>query len=345
QEIAEMLVHWSLGNDILTDVYAHQDAWGERKAPRAPSFPLWQDQKFFFDREWDAYYTKLNAFFGVPANGRPVIDDRKYDYNRADETRAAHEAYVAALKAKNPQKALLMPEALKQGPAVAPRPLPPVRESVLYIGDVAQTHQIFPAWPEPWQKQIANNFAVYNTAGEMARDFVPKSFKIRDDVAQRDPALQNNRLNVYQLQKKQVDGAKKVLEASQVNVKSMQQTVQDGLNKLQIAASVDTDLLQEKTYKKVEDAIKEKKYALIAQIERQIRDNPTAYTAGEVVAALKKDPSGRTYITVQNAVNIDQLLLEAAATQALQQEQEAFAAQQKKSEDKPLDNMCLNGGV
>lgn len=344
QEISEMMLHWSLGNEIMTDVYANQDKWGERKNPKAPSFPLWEDQKFFFDKDWNAYYTKLNTFFGAPLNGRPAIGEQRYDYNRAGETRAAHEAYVTALKAKNPQKALLMPDALKKGPAAAPRPLPPVQETVLYLGDVEKTHQIFPAWPEPWRKQIENNFANYNMKGEMAKDFVPKSFKIKDTVAARDPALQNNRLNVYQLQKKKVDGAKKAVEATQTTVRSAQKTVQDGLNRLQIPVSANTNLLRAEEYEKLVNAVKAKKYELIGEIDKQAKNDPTAFTARTLAEALKKDPEAQAYITVQNAADIDQLLLEAAAVQALQKEQEKFAEQQKKSGEKQIDDMCLNGG-
>lgn len=347
REISEMLLHWSLGNEILTDVYANQDKWGTRKAPKSPSFPLWEDQKFLYDQKYNDKYTKLNAYFGVPPQMRPVITDEvKYDYNRADEMVAAHNAYLAKLTASDPKRALTIPAELKNPPEVAPRPLPPVEESVLYIGDVEKSHQIFPAWPEPWQKQIENNFANYNTKGELAKDFRPRSFKVKDEVLARDPSEQNNRLNVYQQQKKGVDAAQKMLEVSTLEVSEFANVLQEGLNRGGIPASVGTlNLKDEKSFENLQNRLKAEKLALIDKIQQNIKGHPREYSIQTTINALKKDANGKAYITPINAANVDQLLLEAAASDALIKEQEKFAAEEKKKQDKRIDKKCLNGGV
>ena len=347
REISELLLHWSLGNEILTDVYANQDKWGTRKAPKSPSFPLWEDQKFLYDQKYNDKYTKLNAYFGVPPQGRPVITDEvKYDYNRADEMVAAHNAYLAKLTASDPKRALLIPSDLKSPPEVAPRPLPPVEESVLYIGDVEKSHQIFPAWPEPWQKQIENNFANYNTKGELAKDFRPRSFKVKDEVLARDPNEQNNRLNVYQQQKKNVDSAEKLLEIATLQTAEFANVLQDGLNRSGIeGAATPLNLDNEKSFASLQDQLKSQKLALIEKIEKNLKGHPRAYSIQMTIDALKKDANGRTYITPINAANVDQLLLEASATDALLKEQEKFAKDEKKKQDKHIDAKCLNGGI
>lgn len=343
QEIAEMLAHWSLGNDILTDVYANQDKWGERKSPKAPSFPLWQDQKYFFDKDWDEYYTKLNAFFGAPPQGRPNIDDRKYDYNRADETLIAHQAYMKKLTVKNPEKALLLPEELKAGPAVAPRPLPPAQESTMYIGDIEKTHQIFPAWPEPWRKQIENNFADFNMKGELAKDFVPKTFRLKNEVGGVDGTERNNRLNVYQLEKKNVDGAKKMVETAQALVKSKQQTLQEALDLAHITISADVDITNPKEYAKLEKAINERKNDYIQQVEARLNESPWNDSIKYEIEALKKDKTGKVPVSKYTAIGIEQALLEVDSVEALQQKQEKFADEQMKKAQKPINKHCLLG--
>lgn len=343
QEIAEIMAHWSLGNDILTDVYANQDKWGERKSPKAPSFPLWKDQKYFFDKDWNDYYIKLNTYFGAPLNGRPKIDDRKYDYNRADETLAAHQAYMNVLKAKNPQKSLLLPDDLKAGPVVAPRPLPPSEESTFYIGDIEKTHQIFPSWPEPWRKQIENNFADVNTKGELANDFIPRTFRLKKEVGGIDGTERNNRLNIYQSEKKNVDAVKKMVEASKALVKSKQQTLQTSLNQANINMSVGIDVTNPKEYAKLEKAINDLKNDYIKQVESRLDSSFLNSSIKQEIEALKKDKEGKVSISKYNAIGIEQSLLEVDAIEALQKKQEQFADDQMKKSQKPINKKCLLG--
>ena len=342
QEIAELFLHWSLGRDILMDVYANQDKWGERKNAKSPSFALWDDQKYFFDKDWDDYYTKLNLFFGMPPQGRPIIDDRKYDYKYADDTKKAHETYLKMLTAKSPKRRLVLPDNLKNVP-IAPRPLPPAKEITLYVGDIETTQQIFPEWPEPWQKQIKNNFADFNTKGEMAQDFIPKTFRLKNQIAGYDPTTQNNRLNVYQVEKKRLDGAKKMVEVKETALKSSKQMLQSNLERIGINLSADIDATNPKEYEPLLNAVKERKYELIAQIEKRLDDSAESDTVRGIIDALKKDVNGQVFVSAGNAYNIDQALLEAAAAEALMQEQQAYNKAQQKAAEQPLTQNCLLG--
>lgn len=340
QEVSELFLHWSLGKDILMDVYANQDKWGERKSAKAPSFPLWKDQKYLFDKKWDEYYTKLNLFFGVPPQGRPVIDDKKYDYKYADETKKAHDAYLKMLTAKSPKQRLVLPENLKNIP-VAPRPLPPVKEITLYVGDIEDTHQIFPEWPEPWRRQIENNFADFNPNGEMAEDFIPKTFRLKNQIAGYDPTKQDNRLNVYQIEKKRLDGTKKILEAAQVALKSAKQQLQTHLGYIDVPLSSEADVLNKKEYDALVNGVKNKKYDLISQIEKRLTDTAESDEARDILSALKKDVDGKVFISSGNFHNVDQALLEAAAAEALIREQEAYYKEQKKASEQTFTQNCL----
>ena len=69
---------------------------GYKKTGRSKCFSLLLSVTLNLNQDYDDKYTKLNAYFGVPPQMRPVITDEvKYDYNRADEMVAAHNAYLA----------------------------------------------------------------------------------------------------------------------------------------------------------------------------------------------------------------------------------------------------------
>ena len=156
---SELLSQWQIGREILTDVYANQDSWGERKTQDAPSFPLWEDQKYLFDKEWNKKYEAINLYFGVPPQGRPLIGDERYDYAKADELEKAHNTYLALLAAKNPVKAATLPNEMKKVP-VAPKPLPPKMEYLVYLESADPKKAIYPSLPEPWQEYEKKVFPI-----------------------------------------------------------------------------------------------------------------------------------------------------------------------------------------
>ena len=168
--VNEMFANWRIGQEILTDVYQNQDKWGERKSKDAPSFSLWEDQKYQYDQEWNDYYTKINTLFGVGPEGRPVIGDERYDYAQTEKVQKAHDEYIKMLALTAPNKMAAIPAELKAIPA-PPHPLPPKKESVLYFTSEVPEKRIYPAMPEPWQKYAENDFKDINPDGEMAKDF------------------------------------------------------------------------------------------------------------------------------------------------------------------------------
>ena len=112
---------------------------------------------------------------------------------------------------------------------------------------------------------------------------------------------------------------------------------------MNISAPVDADMSIPQEYEKLSNVIKNHKYDLIKQIENRLTDRADHMQIKAVIEALKKDTDGKVYITPTNAVMIDQGLLEAAATEALQKEREDFAKAKQQSVQKEFNNKCLLG--
>lgn len=284
QDVDEVLAYWSLGNSILTDVYANQDAWGKRKTPGAPSLPLWDDQKYLYEKEWDAYYTQLNAALGAPPEARPAVGEERYDYAKYGQVQTAHNAYVAALAAKNPAKAAALSEKMKQPPQ-PPRPLPPATENVLYLGDVAKTQQVFPSWPAPWQTFIDSGFKDYNPSGEMAADFAGPGFQLKGSAALADSTERNNRLTVYQALKKEKNLAEKLVtitrEREEEDLAQLAEKLED-----YVYMTPDINLKDTGSYAALAAELKKQKLKALQEAERLLAAEEAEFAAEE--AALRK---------------------------------------------------------
>lgn len=385
ERLAETVAYWSIGNEILMDVYQNQDAWGARKSEKAPSFPLWEDQKYVFDKAWDDTYIKLNAYFGVPLQGRPVIGDEKYDYARREDVEKAHAAYVAMLVAQSPAKAVGLPAVLKQAP-VAPKPLPPKEESLLYLESDDPVRQVYPGLPEPWQQYAKDDFKDIAPKGEMASDF-SKGLVLKESAKHLTSSEQNNRLAVYQLLKKELNGAEKVADVVAANTERTVSAVRDELGNY-IKLDDDFDFGNAKSFEKVMNQLKAQKAELVQAAEAQIlreeavyqtawaqteekkrldrtdtmvsvqRDNPSYHQELQdalslsvfqqdkmTLSALKKDTDGRVFLTATNAQDIDRLLREVVAAQALENQKREWDKQIEEAARKPIDSLCINGGA
>lgn len=387
EALAESMAYWDIGNDILTDVYANQDKWGERKSPDAPSLPLWEDQKYIFDKEWNDKYEAINLYFGVPPEGRPIIGEDRYDYMNAEQLQEAHTAYMAVLTAKNPVKAALMaPESDMFKSVVAPRPLPPKEESIMYAETDEPEKRVYPALPEPWRQYQKNGFRDIAPKGEMASDFV-RGLELKKEAENRPLTEQNNRLTVYQALKKSLDGADKM---NLVMEQSMNQTTDSVQKKLSsnLDLSEPVDLTDIKEVEKIMERLVIEKEQMIALAEMQLAEeekwealawkqlpekqkleesetmielsqtNPEYYKKvksaleasvtqqqREILEALKKDTRSFVAITPTNAKDIDRKIREAEAQRALLKAQDKWNKELANEEERPIDNLCINGGV
>lgn len=370
---SELLSPWQIGNEILTDVYANQDVWGERKTADAPSFPLWEDQKYIFDKEWDEKYNAINLYFGVPPQGRPLIGDEKYDYAKADQLEKAHLEYIALLSAKNPVKAATLPNSLKN-PPVAPKPLPPKREHLVYFETSDPTKAVYPALPEPWQMYAKDGFKDINPKGEMAEDF-SSGLNLTDEAKK---SSQVNRLTFHAGLLQNVDGAKRYENAVLKEVEGKLTVVRRKINEY-ITLADNANLLNSEVRKKVLSDLKTVYQDLILKVEtemnersdendiefpsmdmRNIEDlaaleeiNPTAFRElntnmansllkqdQALLKALKIDMDGQVFLNEINAGDVDKMIKESKALKAFVDENT-----QLNLTAEPIDETCLNGGV
>ncbi|MDY6407797.1 MAG: hypothetical protein SPL08_03740 [Pseudomonadota bacterium] len=376
--VAEQYAPWRIGQEILMDVYQNQDKWGERKDAKAPSFPLWEDQKFQYDQDWDNYYTELNKAFGAPSEGRPIVGDEKYDYAKADEVKKAHQAYVAMLAAKNPAKGKSLAAEFKE-PPMPPKPLPPKDEMVIYFETDAGEASVYPELPEPWQKYAENDFKNVNPNGEMARDF--KSGLILKEQSKNTD--QTNRLTAFAGRRQALDDVSAVEGLSLNHGDSKLGKVYAKLEKY-MELEPNGNLLQEKTREVVLKRLQAKQAELVALAEKELQTrtddkekmvpsvnwddieelaelkklNPkmveqiqkqvpmSVYEQDEnVIKALKKDTEGRVYINEANAGDVDKLLKEETARRAFVDGQNDLEKMLAEGENVKIDETCLNGGI
>ena len=135
---------------VLNQFYARQDEWGKRKSETTSSLPLWEDQKYLYNRDiWKPKYRQIQQH--CAAQEHPLVqkeakvsDKIKYDYYFYDDVKSAHNAFVKAAQA---QECVLTAQ-MKEPPKVAPRPLPPVYEEIVVIKDESDNLQeIYPQNP------------------------------------------------------------------------------------------------------------------------------------------------------------------------------------------------------
>jgi hypothetical protein len=370
--VSELLSEWQIGNEILTDVYANQDSWGERKSKDSPSFPLWEDQKYIFDKEWDKKYEAINLYFGVPPQGRPAIGDEKYDYARAEQLEKAHATYLAILMAKDPVKAAALPASMRKAP-VAPRPLPPKMEHLVYLETNNPKKAIYPAIPKPWQEYEKENFLDVNPKGEMAEDFT-SGFNLTEEAKK---APQKNRLLHRSGLLNDVDGAK---QYEALVLKKVKGKIAYILTQISEYISIDNvDLLNSDSRQKVLSQLQEKYKELVLKAEEEVGNapveddvllpkadleriedlavlkeiNPEAFAELNnempnsllerdkmLLKALKTDMEGRVFLNEVNAGDVDKMLKENVSMKAFIRENSRLVL-----DTSPIDDTCLNGGV
>ena len=378
---AELFAPWRVGRDILVDVYQNQDQWGKRpQTEETTTFPLWADQKYTFDKEWDSFYTKLNAYFGVPPQMRPRIGDEKYDYAKAEDVAKSHQEYLALLTARNPTKTVALPASFRK-PPIAPRPLPPKNEMMIYVESESPENQIYPTMPEPWKKYAENRFSDVNPSGEMAQDFSQGLVMKESAKHQR----QTNRLVAYDTMSQTVDTTRRleslVLEQADTRLNGLKRQLEqfipgssntvDLLDLDQQAAVLDqlqqiyqpllNEVENEMTRRDTEDdEVHESRLNLedIADIAELKKVNPEAFEELQtqlpasmydqdqnLLTALKKDKEGRVFLNAANAGEVDKMMSETQAATVLMQGRDELDKMLASSVAQPIDETCLNGGV
>lgn len=383
EETAEQLVHWDLSANILKDVYAQPEKYGELK--NGTGFSLWDDQKYMYTDQITTFISSLNSIVGRTGRIPGVSSENSYQKNAQ-----AFKEFLNGLPKKTLSK---IPSELKSFPK-PPDALPPAEEILKFPEDPAQSKTVYPAWPEPWKQFIKTGFTKYNPTGEMAQLFKPKSLVFKDEIKHKDPIYNNNRLHVYQSLKKEKAAAEHAVNLSKTHLNERILHIENDLKEMGINETFDAnDVL---SINRVQDQLIARKKDRIQSIRSKISQNQTRFPelvikddddkakqfailpyqeqlnrlsamdpnsaefakAQNIIStsktmshityinALEKDLNGNLTIFPTNAGTVDHLQAEYEAKEALREEFRKHQNHEiEKSYNKKIDDMCLNGGL
>ncbi len=343
QAVDENAPEMEISYAVLNLFYPNQDVWGKRKSASTSSLPLWEDQKYLYNKDvWEAKYQDIRAHCekqGKPlVMGEPQVTDKvKYDYYFYDDVQSAHKAFVAAAAA---QQCVLTPQMTKP-PVSAPRPLPPVYEQiVVFTSDTGHLQEIYPVNPQNplpgdvvkfekgtlWEAYKADAYQDIAKGGELDTYFKVSSSTIQP--RQKVKEIDGNRLSKYLMYK-----------ADATNALEMYESYLDAENELrlslaQVAETISVDLPQDINYwdkadlqkvfkllktqkddllKKVELAMGQKIASIANMSAEQLqKQEDLAYYNG-----LKVDENAEVLMTLDEALIIDEAIKKTRANKKL----------------------------
>lgn len=375
ERYAESNTAWSIGRDIMMDVYSNPENWGSVKS--GESFPLWKDQEVLFEQQWDQFYEKLNASYGAPLKGRPAVDEEtRHNAQKYDTVLAAHKAYVAKISAGKDKNKTAIASA---NPPRAPKPLPKWQD-IVKVDPLSR--QVIPEMPEPWKQMAENNFENYSGSGEMGVFFNGKTLQ---PTAQATAGGKSELETEYEMNLALDSLDKGALGTAEQQNKMVKPFVQK-LSKVGIQMP-DFDISNRAQYLSVQKQLKEMKkqaiieaYQYVDLLEKQDKEEPelvakrsklqaakqarlSAEAQNEtkglgdviqiqqmspvsqqrlVLSALEKDEYATVFLTETNAINVDQMMREQEATDKIIQEsfQQVADSMDKQRETIPEIRKC-----
>ncbi len=338
-----------ISREVMLDVYKNPANWGE--VNNGASFPLWQDQVVVFEKQWNDYYAKMNTAFGVPADGRPKVDEKtRQDVKKYNQVLKAHKEYLASLQSKKKME-------YSELPPKAPQPLPEWKEIMTVEAD---GKTVYPEMPDVWKDSKTRQELINtNPNGELAQVFKNGNTDTPTEAAMM--ANQSSLEQEFQM-RLFMDSMEKGTNSFNNTTRDMQQNLRNMLAE----AGIDIGELKLETradYYKVRELLKKAKEKAISEAEKYItrlekqdaehpelvakrlkRENARRSRMSEkaqeqlqksdesivqisqmspaeqqklVIKALKKDSEGMVYLTETNAMEVDQLIREKKATNKL----------------------------
>ena len=372
ERIEGQYLGWDVSREVLMDLYAHPEKYGDVNKDGA--FPLWKDQISLFEKEWNDFYEALNLAYGVPLKGRPAVDEEtRHNAQKYDKVLAAHKEYLKQIsQGKKPTNSKIA----NQNPPKAPTPLPKWQD-IVRVDEI--TGEPIPEIPEPWkQMQKDKN---YTQNGEMAAFFDTETMEPTASARSKHEsdleAEYNMRLVVDSLEQ----GAQGSLEAQQNMVQPfIEQLKEVGIELENFDASNRAQYAElQKKLNELKKQAMEEAYKYVERLEEQDKKNPdyvarrnelrakkTARLSAEaqqavgtsdiiqvsqmsptvqqrlVLSALEKDEKATVYLTETNAINIDQLMRERRSTDKIMAEsyQKLDSSLEKQREALPKMGEC-----
>ena len=341
--IADLAPEVDITFAVLNKFYAHQDKWGERKSETTSSLPLWEDQKYLYNRDiWKPKYRQIQQH--CAAQEHPLVqkeakvsDKVKYDYYFYDEVKTAHNAFVRAAQA---QECVLTSE-MKNPPVVAPRPLPPVYEEIVVIKDESNNlEKLYPQNPmNPsatqvgsfekgtlWEKYKADEYRNIASNGEFNRYFKVSDSTLR--ARSKVDEIEGNRLSKYLEYKEDAANALETYDGYLDSAKELALSLEEAaeLNKIDLPKNL--NYLDKNDLDKVYKLFKAEKEKALAEVKEKMGpkvENISSMTAEELqkdvilayYKALITDADAEVKLTEEKALTIDEAIKESRANQKL----------------------------
>ena len=331
---------WYLNRDVLLDVYQNPEKYGATNDDG--SFALWKDQITLYNKQWNDFYEKVNAQFGVALKGRPAVEEEvRYNPKKYDEVLQAHKAYLAGLKKYRQAD-------FKELPPKAPEALPNVN-NLVFVDQT--TKKIYPELPEIW-KSKENQQILAQSGGEFSGFF--EQGDVNRPIASAGQMQKGDLETSYDV-RLALDSLEKGSASIDGTLGEMRQKFLKKLQDLGIQTQ-DLTLASKGDYGQVRKLLKDKKKEMIQQaydyvslLEKQDLEHPELTATRQkrqhdqnarlskeaqaavkevdqgiisigqmspvaqqklVLAALEKDADGLTYLTETNAMNVDQMMRE-----------------------------------
>ncbi len=358
-------IDWDIGRAILTDVYANQDKWGERKSKTSPSFALWNDQKYLYDTEvWNPKYTAINAYFGVNLNRRPQgMNEKKYDYYFYKDVQGAHQAYLATLVAQTGRP---MPIGdIAAAPQVAPRPLAPRFEVVrMQINENNVYEGLYPSYPAPWKTFVDSGFAKYNHNGEMAELFNVNPSKRIVVAKTQAEASAHNRISRYLTTKYELNKKQEELEEQNNRVIDLKKQIESFADKNEIQLPAGINYADPKDLEQIKTLLLQERDAKVAKAKPDLMKKAQTTDSADkngsdldvatvdynaLANVLEMDKKAELALSFSNIDTAAEGIKEARANAELialaKKEKQTLRNKELAELMKPIDNMCVNGGI
>ncbi len=366
--------YWRIGRELLVDVYANPENYGEVK--QTGGFKRWKDQDYIYAEQVNSFLTNVVSVLGV-VNVPGVSRQNGYEQNAA-----AYTAFLTRMKNEKPSKYSQLSQNMLTFP-MPPKPLPPANELIKLTQESSQG-QLFPVMPEPWAYYAKNKQVPRLPNGEMNEYYKPDSLQLRTEVGDK---MLENRFSAYQERKAVLASADNSFQVMQRMVNDKQKRLNEKVKKWGLDISVDMENLEEikvelgkrkqvsidkarellnklAEYEVSNVSEKTAKYAALSPSDKLLaldefdRESPEYDAAMSMLNAdqrkidenylnaMEKDINGLTILTEDNANDVDELMKGVVAQQALSsaiyREDENKVA---KARAKKIDKDCLNGGI
>lgn len=326
--VAQNVVTWDIGRQVLTDFYKDQDnaAWNAKRKSNKKSLPVWKDQEYLYNElYWKPKYKAIQEYCQFPVKEPSISDAKKYDYYFYNDVKAAHNKVVAAAAAKGCVLPPNLAAAPKRIDEAVGRPLPPVAEDIMILTNENNVFtSIYPGMPDPWKTYQQKGFHPFNESGEMSTYFSVSGGKITPKQVTNNVSA--NRLSQLFTIESDIAGSTLVRNEYKTAGETLKQTVEAFASENNVKMPKNLNYLKKTDLDKAITALRKAKAENLTKAQTLMGEtyvaSPTAQQLTEnsdlaIINALQIDTDAKVTINSMNAAKIQDALKEADAVIAL----------------------------